>query len=84
MIKDNKHAINDAIGLTKAYEDGDTHIIGNTMYIAGTHTKRDAYDDITKVPSVLRNASYYSPTLKHYENLIYGLNKSSTKHSKIK
>jgi hypothetical protein len=48
MIKDNKHAINDAIGLTKAYEDGDTHIIGNTMYIAGTHTKRDAYDDITK------------------------------------
>ncbi len=49
MIKDNKQAINDAIGLTKAYEDGDTHIIGNTMYIAGTHTKRDAYDDITKV-----------------------------------
>jgi hypothetical protein len=48
MIKDNKHAINDAIGLTKAYEDGDTHIIGNTMYIAGTHTKRDAYNDITK------------------------------------
>ena len=75
MIKDNKHAINDAIGLTKAYEDGDTHIIGNTMYIAGTHTKRDAYDDITKVPSVLRDAPYYFPTLKHYENFIYGLNK---------
>ena len=42
MIKYNKQAINDSIGLTKAYEDGDTHIIGNTMYIAGTHTKRDA------------------------------------------
>ena len=40
MIKDNKQAINGAIGLTKAYEDGDTHIIGNTMYIAGTHTKK--------------------------------------------
>jgi hypothetical protein len=36
MIKDNKEAINDAIGLTKC----DTHIIGNTMYIAGTHTKK--------------------------------------------
>ena len=50
MIKDNKQAINGAIGLTKACEDGDTHIIGNTMYIAGAHTKRDAYDDITKSP----------------------------------
>ena len=45
------------------------------MYIAGTHTKRDAYDDITKVPSVLRDAPYYFPTLKHYENSFYGLNK---------
>ena len=62
MLSDNKQAINDAIGLTKAYENGDTHIIGNTMYISGTHTKRDAYDDITKVPSVLRNASYSIPT----------------------
>jgi hypothetical protein len=33
MIKYNKQAINDAIGLTKAYEDGDTHIIGNTMLV---------------------------------------------------
>ncbi|MFM7986263.1 MAG: hypothetical protein ACKPKO_43815 [Candidatus Fonsibacter sp.] len=37
------------------------------FYIAGTHTKRDAYDDITKVPSVLRDASYYIPALKQYE-----------------
>jgi hypothetical protein len=75
MITDNKQAINDAIGLTEAYKNGDTHIIGNTMYIAGTHTKRDAYDDITQVPPVLRDAPYYFPTLKHYENFIYGLNK---------
>ncbi len=40
MLTDNKQAVNDAIGLTKAYNDGDTHIIGNTMYIAGTHTKK--------------------------------------------
>jgi hypothetical protein len=45
------------------------------MYIAGTHTKRDAYDDITKFPSFLRDAPYYFPTLKHYEKFIYGLNK---------
>ena len=48
MIKGNKQAINDAIGLTKAYEDGDTHIIGNTMHIDGTHTHRDYYDDVTQ------------------------------------
>ncbi|MFM7978559.1 MAG: hypothetical protein ACKPKO_04520, partial [Candidatus Fonsibacter sp.] len=33
------------------------------------------YDDITKVPSVLRDASYHIPALKQYENIIYGLNK---------
>ena len=82
MITDNKQAINDAIGLTKAYEHGDTQIIWNTMYIAGTHTQRDAYDDITKVPSVLRDESYYFPTLKHYENLIYGLNKVAPSKAK--
>jgi len=64
-------AINDSIGLTKAYEDGNTHIIGNTLYIAGTHTIRDAYDDITKVPSVLRDASYYIPALKQYEKYLW-------------
>jgi len=64
MIKDNKQAIHDAIGLTKAYEDGDTHIIGNTMYIAGTHTKRDAYDDITKVPSVFTGCILLLPNIK--------------------
>lgn len=72
-----ENAINDSIGLTKAYDDGNTHIIGNTLYIAGTHTPRDAYDDLTKVPSILRDVSYYIPALKQYENLIYGLNKLS-------
>ena len=37
--------------------------------------KENAYDDITKVPSVLRDASYYIPALKQYENIIYGLKK---------
>ena len=64
MIKDNKHAINDAIGLTKAYEDGDTHIIGNTMYIAGTHTKRDAYDDITKSPISFTGCTLLLPNIE--------------------
>ncbi|MFM7981253.1 MAG: hypothetical protein ACKPKO_18250 [Candidatus Fonsibacter sp.] len=67
-------AINDSIGLTKAYDNGDTSVIGNTLYIAGTHTIRDAYDDITQVASVLRDASYYIPALKQYAHTIYGLN----------
>ena len=67
-------SINDSIGLTKAYDNGDTSVIGNALYIAGTHTIRDAYDDITNVPSVLRDASYYILALKQYENIIYRLN----------
>ncbi|MFM7989252.1 MAG: hypothetical protein ACKPKO_59055, partial [Candidatus Fonsibacter sp.] len=67
--------IHDSIGLTKAVDNGDTSVEGNTLYIAGTHTIRDAYDNITKVPSTLRDASYYIPALKQYENIIYGLNK---------
>ncbi|MFM7988353.1 MAG: hypothetical protein ACKPKO_54480 [Candidatus Fonsibacter sp.] len=50
-------AINDSIGLTKAYDNGATSVIGNTLCIAGTHTSRYAYDDITEVPSVLRDFS---------------------------
>ena len=40
MIKDTKQAINDAIGLTKAYGDADTHKMGITLYIAGTPSKK--------------------------------------------
>ena len=42
-------------------EMGIFHIHGNTMYIAGTNTLRDVYDDVTKIPvwGDLRNSSRY-------------------------
>ena len=42
--------ISDATGLDRAYKDGDTHLNNKTLYIAGTHTLQDAYDDVTKIP----------------------------------
>ena len=37
----------DSLGVTTAYEQEGTHIIRNTLDIARTRTKRDAYVDIT-------------------------------------
>ena len=53
--------ITDAEGLKRAYKHGDYHIHGNTMYIAGSHTLRDWYDDFTKIPVFgdLRNSERY-------------------------
>ena len=42
--------ITDAEGLRRAYKHGDYFINGDTMYIAGSHTMKDWYDDFTKVP----------------------------------
>ena len=42
--------ITDAEGLNKAYAQGDTYKYGKTLYIAGSHTARDWYDDFTKIP----------------------------------
>ena len=43
--------ITDAQGLENAYSHGDYYIHGSTMYIAGSHTGKDWYDDVTKVPA---------------------------------
>ena len=43
--------ITDSDGLQRAYERGDTYVHGNTMYIAGSHTGKDWFDDFTKVPA---------------------------------
>ena len=53
--------ITDAQGLERAYAAGDYYIHGNTMYIAGSHTAKDFYDDVTKIPvwGDLRNSSRY-------------------------
>ena len=42
--------ITDTQGLTRAYAQGDAYVHGNTLYISGSHTAKDFYDDVTKVP----------------------------------
>jgi len=53
--------ITDAQGLERAYQHGDYYIHGDTMYIAGSHTAKDWYDDVTKIPvwGDLRDSTRY-------------------------
>ena len=55
------YEITDAQGSERAYQHGDYYIHGNTMYIAGSHTAKDWYDDVTKLPvwGDLRNSTRY-------------------------
>ena len=59
-------SITDAEGLQKAYQQGDTYAYGDTLYVAGSHTAKDWYDDVTKVPfwGDLRNATRYQQAEK--------------------
>ena len=45
-----KEVYTDAKGLDKAYQQGDGFENDNTLYIAGSHTARDWFDDVTKIP----------------------------------
>ncbi len=58
--------ITDAEGLQRAYSQGDAYPHGNTLYIAGSHTAKDWYDDVTKVPfwGDVRNATRYQQAEK--------------------
>jgi pimeloyl-ACP methyl ester carboxylesterase len=58
--------ISDKTGLERAYSQGDAYAYGNTLYIAGSHTAKDWYDDVTKVPvwGDLRNATRYQQAEK--------------------
>ena len=51
--------ITDAQGLESACQHGDYFTHGDTMYIAGAHTGKDWYDDVTKIPcwGDLRNST---------------------------
>ena len=40
----------DAEGMDRAYAQGDTYIEDNKMFVAGSHTARDWWDDFTKIP----------------------------------
>ena len=56
----NKVSVND--GITRAYDSPNSIFIdGNRMYISGTHSLRDVYDDVTKIPvwGDLRNSERY-------------------------
>ena len=39
----------DAEGMDRAYAQGDVYGEGNKMYVAGSHTGRDWFDDVTKI-----------------------------------
>ena len=58
--------ITDSEGLRRAYEQGDYYVHGKTMFIAGSHTARDWFDDFTKVPAWgdLKNSERYQKTQK--------------------
>ena len=40
----------DAEGMDKAYQQGDVYGEGDKMFVAGSHTARDWFDDVTKIP----------------------------------
>ena len=60
--------ITDAEGLSKAYKHGDYYVHGKTMFIAGSHTTRDWFDDITKIPvwGDVRESDRYQKVLKEF------------------
>ena len=62
--------ITDAVGLRRAYDQGDYYVHGKTMFIAGSHTKRDWYDDFTKIPfwGDLRESNRYQKAKEQLEN----------------
>ena len=59
-LQNNFHHTN-KIGLRKAYESNkSTYVEGDTMYIAGTKTAKDWYDNFTKLPfGLAKNADRY-------------------------
>ena len=74
----NPHVTTDntyADGLTKAYKQGHMSMINNTLYIAGSHRKRDWYDDITKISNAWTHVGDAIPGMRGYNMCIYGLNK---------
>ena len=42
--------LEDREGLQRAYDQGDAFQRGDSLYVSGSHTARDWYDDFTKIP----------------------------------
>ena len=58
----NFHKLNE-MGLNSAYNNTNkVHVNGNTLYVAGTSSLKDAYDDITKIPFYgdIKNSTRYN------------------------
>ena len=70
-LQNNFHHTN-KLGLAKAYQSNkSTYVDGDTMYIAGTKTAKDWYDNFTKLPFHLtKNADRY----KMHSNQTHRLN----------
>ena len=62
--------ITDSEGLQRANKQGDYYVHGRTMFIAGSHTARDWFDDFTKVPAWgdLRDSERYQKALEEFKN----------------
>ncbi len=58
----------DAKGLDKAYQQGDGFENDNKLFIAGSHTARDWFDDVTKIPQWqdAPGANYLTPVLNSW------------------
>ena len=71
-VIDKTPSISNQEGLDRAYKENNyVFKNGSTLYIAGTQTKRDIYDDITKVPfNRVDKSQRYSDANKIIENSI--------------
>jgi hypothetical protein len=45
-----KEVLTDAQGMDRAYQHGDAYVDNNVLHVAGSHTARDWFDDVTKIP----------------------------------
>ena len=60
--------ITDATGIERAMHNGDTPVIGNTIYIGGSNSHKDWYDDVTQIPTIWKAI----PAIQHYKALMFG------------
>ncbi len=64
VLDDSDYAIPDEWGLKEAYNDQESVVNhGDTLYIAGTHSLRDALDDVLIPLHLVRNSQRYQQAL---------------------
>ena len=62
--------ITDTQGLQRAYNQGDYYVHGGTLFVAGSHTLKDWFDDFTKIPFYgdLRSSARYQKALVAFQD----------------